>query len=123
MNEKRCLLIKISVRGDPPFLVVHENAHALPEAPQGGSFRGQRRTYKKEQKPRKASALFVHCSFMKGLLRCLVFLDLLDQGRNNLLIVADNADVSYAEDRSALILVDRDDEVRLFHAGYVLDGA
>ena len=50
-------------------------------------------------------------------------LELLGQLRDDLEQVADQADVGDLEDRRVLVLVDRDDDLRILHAGEVLDRA
>ena len=49
-------------------------------------------------------------------------LQALSEHRNDLMQIAHDTEVSDAEDRCELVLVDGDDEVGLFHASEVLDG-
>src|SRR5690349_2864318 len=51
------------------------------------------------------------------------FSELFGQLRDDLEQVADEADVGDLEDRRFLVLVDRDDRLRILHSGEVLDGA
>src|SRR5258707_894243 len=47
----------------------------------------------------------------------------LGQFRNRLIQIRDQAIIGNLEDRRVLVLVDRDDDLRIFHAGEVLDRA
>lgn len=58
----------------------------------------------------------------QGVLLLEFLLDALGQHGDDLVEVADDAQVSHAEDGGELVLVDGDDEVALLHTGEVLDG-
>lgn len=51
----------------------------------------------------------------------LCFFDFLSQNRNNLVQIANYTVISNIEDWSRLIFIDGNDDVRLFHAGHMLD--
>ena len=52
-----------------------------------------------------------------------VFFHLLGQLRHNLEQIADDADIRDVKDRSRRVFVDRDDEIRFFHTGQMLNRA
>ena len=56
-----------------------------------------------------------------SILVSVVLVDCLGQCRNNLVQVTNDTIISYIEDGSVLILVDSDDDVRIFHTSYVLN--